>query len=139
MAALAISANGDEPKVMRIRSALLLLMLIGTMAAPGAMAQIVVEDATEFTDKDCRWLHRQFLGECSNSQRCPHTRDDINLSMSTVRGLSALETVLTVRAADQMDIACLQACKTKERMPYNEWRKRICEPLIKHRRIERDR
>jgi hypothetical protein len=116
---------------MRIRNAALLLVLIGQTAAPGAMAQKVVEDATTFTEENCRWLHRQFLGECIGFQACPRERAGMDLSMSTVRGLSSLETVLTVRAAQQIDVACLQACKTRTRMPYKEWRRRICQPLMK--------
>jgi hypothetical protein len=98
---------------------------------PTAKAQTVVEDAKRFTEADCRWLHTQFLGECMASAKCSHLREAWDFSMSTQRGLTALETVITVRSMYAISSACERACVTKLKIAYSEWKQLICKPLTR--------
>lgn len=98
-----------------------------------ASAQKVVEDVKKFTERECQWLHRNFLDECLNrdnfaSSKCSTSPD---LSMSTNRGMSALEPVLTVRIAGQIHAICQKTCESQRKIGYKEWRSSICRPLMK--------
>ena len=104
------------------------LLGLALFATP-AMAQRVVPDAETFSENDCRWLHTQYLGECVASQYCGEGLGD-EFSMSTQRGMSALEPVMTVRAHDELNAICHEACETRKRMDYSQFKASICKPLL---------
>jgi hypothetical protein len=113
-------------------SALLILTLcsVSKIVIPTAsFAQAIVHpDAKRFTQSDCQWLYRQLLDDCiAVSTTCPSNRyewgDDF--SMSTVRGMHSLETVLTVRVMEAIEYACKKACQTKKKPEYQQRRNSI--------------
>jgi hypothetical protein len=115
------------PKRLAVVSVLSLLFTVIALGGP-----IVVDEVETFSDRECQWLHSQFLGECMSSQKCERTYGEMDdFSMSTYRGMSSLETVITVRAMEQINSACQRVCLTKQRPAYGEWRKLVCDPLIK--------
>lgn len=103
------------------------LIFFAQLLSPIAVAQNVVPDVKVFTGRECRWLYSRFLDECMEAQKCT----EMDFSMSTSRGMSSLETVLTVRSANEINYACNQVCVSKRKMDYNQWRKSICKPLIR--------
>jgi hypothetical protein len=108
-------------------AALPLLLLITDTAT----AQRVVDDAKKFTEKDCRWIYSQFLDECIASPPCTSDPNNRDFSMSTQRGMSSLETVLTVRIAGEINALCERTCKSKSKPVYSTWHAAICKPLLK--------
>lgn len=117
--------------VSRIAIYLLAALSFSLCMSASVKAQIVVDDVKSFTEKECRWLHSQFLGECLGAARCTAKREEMDFSMSTQRGMYALETVLTIRAAEEIGTICEQTCKTRKRMGYTNWRASICKQLMK--------
>lgn len=115
----------------RVVNTFLASILIALLISPVANSQIVVPDAKKFTETDCRWLHSQFLGECVEAEKCTWRPEERDFSMSTQRGMSSLETVLTVRSAQTINQTCYEVCKAKKKVGYQEWRKLICKPLIR--------
>lgn len=103
------------------------MMLSSSMS----LAQIVVPEATRFTERDCRWLHKDFLDACSRSETCGPHPDELSYSMALQRTMSSLETVITVAAMHEIDAACKQSCKSKHTMDYSTLRRTVCLPLMK--------
>jgi TPR repeat protein len=95
-----------------------------------ALSQKVVYDATKFTERECRWLYSELLNACVESQKCGRGFGEMDLPMSTERGMSSLETVLTVRAMAEINKACERACLGKARPAYDSWRTSICMTLM---------
>lgn len=82
-----------------------------------------------FKSQHCRWIYEQFLDECLGLKKCtPINSTTEEFSMSTVRGMSALETVITVRVHDQIYQACFQTCAVKRKPSYKSFRRMICSP-----------
>lgn len=96
-----------------------------------SFAQIVVPTATRFTEKDCRWLHKEFLDACSQSETCGQHPDELSYSMALQRGMSSLEAVITVAAMHEIEAACKQSCKSKHPINYTTLRRTACLPLMK--------
>lgn len=105
------------------RLSLLALALFSLLLPASVSAQIVVPDVERWTDKECRWLHRQVLDACKNLTDCTDTSD---MSMSTQRGLYALENVFTVRNQQDFDKICLRVCETKQIPTYSAFNKEFC-------------
>lgn len=106
--------------------------LAGLMLSSGlSLAQIVVPTATRFTEKDCRWLHNEFLDACSRSKTCGPQPDELSYSMALQRGMSSLEAVITVAAMHEIEAACKQSCQSKHPMDYITLRRTACLPLMK--------
>lgn len=115
-------------------AALMYLMLGSGLS----LAQIVVPsrretatNAARFTEKDCRWLHKDFLAACIQSETCGPQPDELSYSMALQRGMSSLETVITVAAMHEIDAACKQSCKSKQPLDYTTLRRTVCLPLMK--------
>jgi|tagenome__1003787_1003787.scaffolds.fasta_scaffold20772295_2 hypothetical protein len=77
--------------------------------------------------KECKWLYGQALGECAKNPDDYHPCDDVFHSMSTVRGLYALEQNPRWNVAkDRFALACKKACETKKRPREAGFAKDIC-------------
>jgi hypothetical protein len=113
----------------RLSIALASLMLISSGVV--SLAQIVVPNAKRFTERDCRWLHKDFLEACAQSETCSSHPDELSYSMALQRGMSALETVITVAAMHEIEAACKQSCKSKHSLDYSTLRRTVCLPLMK--------
>lgn len=108
------------------------MVLTGLMLSPGAsLAQIVVPNATRFTERDCRCLHAGFLDACIASETCGLHPDELSYSMALQRGMSSLEPVITVVAMHEIEAACERSCKSKHPMDYPVLRRTICLPLMR--------
>lgn len=105
------------------RLSLIALALFSSLLPASVSAQIVVPDAERWTDKECRWLHRQALDACKNLTDCTDTSD---MPMSTQRGLSALDNIFTVRNGQDFDGLCLKVCETKKIPTYSAFNKEFC-------------
>lgn len=102
----------------------LILLALFSLALPESIsAQIVVPDVEKWTDKECRWLHRQALEECKKLTDCTDASD---MSMSTQRGLSALENIFTVRDRQNFDGICFRVCNIKKIPSYSVFNAEFC-------------
>jgi hypothetical protein len=109
------------------RAWLVSVIVFGASVLPNKLiGQIVVEDVTKWTEKECVWLYRQALVECQNQETCSRSPD---FSMSTSRGLSSLENILTVRMQQEFYEICYQTCQAKKRISYSTFRNRFCEKV----------
>lgn len=126
-----IAIASRHKRAMRGRLGLALASLMLINSGSGSFAQIVVPSATHFTERDCRWLHQEFLAACAQSETCSSHPDELSYSMALQRGMSALETVITVAAMHEIDAACKQSCKSKHSMDYTTLRRTVCLPLMK--------
>lgn len=107
-------------------------VLAGLMLSSGlSLAQIVVPNATRFTERDCRWLHDEFLDACSRSETCEAYPDEDHYPMALQRNMTSLETVITVAAMHEIDAACKKSCKSKHPADYSTLRRTVCLPLMK--------
>jgi hypothetical protein len=84
------------------------------MAPVAASAQIVVPDVKRWSEKESSWLYQHVLPECRTQRLCSATPD---FSMSTERGLTSLDAILTVRNRQQFDGICLRVCQENTRTP----------------------
>lgn len=106
--------------------------LTGLMLSSGAsVAQIVVPEATRFTESDCQWLNTQFLDACTRSETCGTHPDEDHFSMAMQRNMTSLEHVITVAVLHEIEAACEQSCKSKHPMDYAALHWRVCLPLMK--------
>ena len=82
-----------------------------------------------YNREECKWLYGQALGECVKNPDDHHPCDDVSHSMSTVRGLYALEeNPRWAIAKDRFALACKKACETKKRPAQAAFAKSICGP-----------
>ena len=116
---------------MRFRTKLVVALLIGF--ADPATAQIVVEDVAKWSEKECRWLHSQVLAECENQQTCSASREKLDLSMSSQRGMYALEPVISARLYHEFYGICFQACRDKTRPSYVEFQRSFCSRVMRRK------
>lgn len=104
------------------------IIVAGTaMVMPGAGAQRVTDDIARWSDRQCAWLHRQALAECQEQAACSSLPEKIDFSMSTARGLAALEGVLTAANTKHFYEICERACTQKKRPSYAEFRTSFCD------------
>ncbi len=102
-------------------------MFFAGVSVNGADAQRVVDDVARWTDQQCAWLHRQALAECQTQAVCSSLPEKIDFSMSTSRGMTSLEDVLTVQSQKQFYEICNRTCMDKKRPSYAEFRKSFCD------------
>jgi hypothetical protein len=107
-------------------------VLIGLMLSSGAgLAQIVVPDATRFTESDCQWLRTQFLDACIRSETCGTHPDEDHYPMTMQRNMTSLETVITVAVMHEIEAACERSCKSKHQVDHSALHWSVCLPLMK--------
>jgi hypothetical protein len=104
------------------------MLLLGSQAS---LAQRLPESATRFTESDCRWMHKEFLGACVQSGTCGPYPDEDNYPMALQRNMFSLENVITVAAMHEIEAACMQSCRSKHPVDYSTLRRTVCAPLMK--------
>jgi hypothetical protein len=96
------------------------------MAPVAAWAQIVVPDVKRWSEKECSWMYQQVLPECRTQRPCSATPD---FSMSTERGLTSLDAILTVRNRQQFDGICLRVCQENTSPRYAQFKTEFCSKI----------
>jgi hypothetical protein len=111
--------------VVRARGVIVVFTCIITPLA--ASAQIVPDVIKRWSEEECIWLHRQALDECraGANNHCAHELLDA-FSMSTNRGLSALDAFWTARNRQDFDAICLRVCKEDAKPTYSQFKKEFC-------------
>lgn len=114
-----------EP-VVRARWVIVVFACTIIALAASAAGQTDLPDVKRWSERECIWLYRQVLPECKDQHPCSETPD---FSMSTSRGLEALEPVWTVRNGREFEGICIRVC-TENAMPsYSQFKKDFCSTI----------
>jgi len=110
--------------VVRARGVIVVFTCIITPLA--ASAQIDQPAIKRWSEKLCIWLHRQALGECKTLHPDCSLNETFLISMSTNRGIAALEDFWTARNTQHFNAICLQVCKENTKPTYSQFKKEFC-------------